>query len=449
MPSLHLVSLGCPKNLVDSEVMLGLLEQAGWQIEEDPQRAELLLINTCGFIQSAVEEAIEEILDLSEYKQEDPTKLLVVTGCLVQRYGAELIAELPEVDLFLGTEAVPEIVERIAVLAQAEERGKEEKVWTPGPFLMDSKLPRRVSTPFFRSWLKITEGCDNRCSYCLIPSIRGDLRSRTIDDLCVEAARLETGGVRELGLIAQDLTAYGDDLSPNVTLPDLLSALLSRSTIPWLRLLYLYPAGIDERLLELMASEERILPYLDIPMQHVSSSVLHRMNRRYTTEDLYSMIALIRGYLPHVALRTTMMVGFPGETEADVRELEAFLRVAQIDHVGAFVYANEPGAPSVQFDGQVGEEEGEERMARIMAVQSEVSAGLQQRYVGRVEPVLIEGLSRESDLLLEGRTRFQAPDIDGCVYITDGAASPGDIVQVRITEAQVYDLVGEIVGQAA
>ncbi|MBC8209323.1 MAG: 30S ribosomal protein S12 methylthiotransferase RimO [Desulfobulbaceae bacterium] len=445
MPSLHLVSLGCPKNLVDSELMLGLLEQDGWQVVEDPRLADLLLINTCGFIQSAVEEAIAEILDLSVYKQENPEKFLVVTGCLVQRYGAELINELPEVDLFLGTEAVPEIVAQINDLRQGE---LVDKVLVPGPFLMTSDLPRRISTPFYRSWLKITEGCDNRCSYCLIPSIRGDLRSRTIDDLTVEAVRLESGGVRELCLIAQDLTAYGDDLQSGVALPDLLKNLLTETTIPWLRLLYLYPAGVNERLLELMARENRILPYLDIPMQHVSSAVLRRMNRRYTTEDLYAMIDMIRQYLPDVALRTTMMVGFPGETEADVRELEAFLRSARIDHVGSFVYANEPGAPSELFAGQVDDGEGQERMARIMAVQSEVSAGLQQRYVGRIEPVLLEGLSRESDLLLEGRTRFQAPDIDGCVYITDGEAMPGDIVQVRINEAQIYDLVGEIVGPA-
>ncbi len=445
MVSLHLVSLGCPKNLVDSELMLGLLEQAGWQIVEDAHQADLLLINTCGFIQSAVEEAIDEILELSEVKREDPGKSLVVTGCLVQRYGAELMAELPEVDLFLGTEAVPDIVARITALRQGK---VEDRVWIPGRFLMDSSLPRRISTPFYRSWLKITEGCDNRCSYCMIPSIRGDLRSRSMDDLLVEAVRLEQSGVRELSLIAQDLTAYGNDLVSGATLSDLLEVLLKRTSLPWLRLLYLYPTGVDERLLELMAREERILPYLDIPMQHVSSTVLRRMNRRYTTGDLYSMIDLIRGYLPEVALRTTMMVGFPGETEADVRELEAFLRTARIDHVGTFIYANEPGAPSEQFDGQVDAEEGEERMARIMAVQSEVSAEIQQRYVGRVEPVLLEGLSRESDLLLEGRTRFQAPDIDGCVYITDGEANPGDIVQVRISEAQIYDLVGEIVGRA-
>ena len=445
MVSLHLVSLGCPKNLVDSELMLGLLEQADWQIVEDAHQADLLLINTCGFIQSAVEEAIDEILELSEVKREDPGKSLVVTGCLVQRYGAELMAELPEVDLFLGTEAVPDIVARITALRQGK---VEDRVWIPGRFLMDSSLPRRISTPFYRSWLKITEGCDNRCSYCMIPSIRGDLRSRSMDDLLVEAVRLEQSGVRELSLIAQDLTAYGNDLVSGATLSDLLEVLLKRTSLPWLRLLYLYPTGVDERLLELMAREERILPYLDIPMQHVSSTVLRRMNRRYTTGDLYSMIDLIRGYLPEVALRTTMMVGFPGETEADVRELEAFLRTARIDHVGTFIYANEPGAASEQFDGQVDAEEGEERMARIMAVQSEVSAEIQQRYVGRVEPVLLEGLSRESDLLLEGRTRFQAPDIDGCVYITDGEANPGDIVQVRISEAQIYDLVGEIVGRA-
>ncbi len=442
MASFHLISLGCPKNLVDSELMFGLLEQAGWVFEEDPEQASILLVNTCGFIQSAVEEAIDEILELSRYKQENPDKLLVVTGCMVQRYREDLLAELSEVDLFIGTDGFHQIVPLVEAVMTGTSRSK---VHVPERFLMDSTMPRRISTPFYRSWLKITEGCNNRCSYCMIPSIRGELRSRTTADLVKEAAYLEQQGVRELSLIAQDLTAYGDDLGESIHLVALLKALLVESTIPWIRLMYLYPSGINEALLSLMADQPRIVPYMDIPFQHVSDTVLRRMNRHYASDDLYQLIARIRSYLPNVALRSTLMVGFPGETDDDVRQLEQFLREAQLDHVGVFAYANEDGCPSEHFAHQCSETEKNDRLDFILGVQAEVSEKNLQKYVGRVEAVLVEGVSRETDLLLEGRTRFQAPDIDGCVYITDGNANPGDIVQVRLNEAQTYDLVGEIV----
>ena len=442
MASFHLISLGCPKNLVDSELMFGLLEQAGWVFEEDPELASMLLVNTCGFIQSAVEEAIDEILELSLYKQEDPDKLLVVAGCMVQRYREDLLAELSEVDLFIGTDGFHQIVHLVEALIAGT---LESKVHVPERFLMDSTMPRRISTPFYRSWLKITEGCNNRCSYCMIPSIRGELRSRKTADLVKEAVHLEQQGVRELSLIAQDLTAYGDDLGESVHLVALLKALLAESAIPWIRLMYLYPSGINEALLALMAEQPRIVPYMDIPFQHVSDTVLRRMNRHYASDDLYQLIARIRSYLPHVALRSTLMVGFPGETDDDVRQLEQFLREARLDHVGVFAYANEAGCPSEHFALQCSETEKNDRLDFILGVQAEVSEKNLQKYVGLVEAVLVEGVSRETDLLLEGRTRFQAPDIDGCVYIADGNANPGDIVQVRISEAQVYDLVGEIV----
>lgn len=442
MASFHLVSLGCPKNLVDSEVMFGLLEQAGWVSTEEPEQARILLINTCGFIQSAVEEAIDEILELARWKQQDPDKLLIVTGCLVQRYGEELVAELPEVDLFIGTDGFHQIVDRVEAVLAGE---LASKIHTPGRFLMDSTMPRRISTPFYRSWLKITEGCNNRCSYCMIPSIRGELRSRTISDLLREVQRLEVLGVRELSLVAQDLTAYGDDLDDATNLPALLRTLLVESSIPWFRLLYLYPSGISESLLALMAEQPRIVPYMDIPFQHVSDRVLRRMNRHYTSSDLYQLVARIRSVLPDVALRSTMMVGFPGESDQDVQQLAQFLQEVRLDHVGVFAYANESGCPSENFSSQCSEQEKSERLDFILGVQGEVSASNLQKYVGRVEPVLVEGVSGETELLLEGRTRYQAPDIDGCVYITDGHANAGDIVQVRITEAQVYDLVGEII----
>jgi ribosomal protein S12 methylthiotransferase len=439
---LHLVSLGCPKNLVDSEVMLGRLERDGYSVVEDPAQADLLLVNTCGFIGPAVEEAVDEILRLAEFKQEDPGKLLVVTGCLVQRYGAELKNELPEVDLFTGTDGFQEI----DLLIRRAEQGREPFIdLRPAGFVMDSNSARRLSTPSFRSYLKITEGCSNRCSYCMIPSIRGRLRSRTIQDLTAESRNLQALGVRELTLIAQDLTAYGAELAEGTDLVTLIQSLTAETSIPWIRLLYLYPTGITDELLEFMAAEPRILPYLDIPFQHVSDRILGRMNRRYGTADLEDLLGRIRTYLPECAIRTTLMVGFPGETESDVDIMIQCLSRWQLDHVGIFRYEDEDGSAAFAFTGKVDKEVMDRRYSRVMEVQAEISRKKQRRYVGRVEPVLIEGISRESDLLLEGRTRFQAPEIDGCVYITAGTADEGEIAGVRITEAHTYDLVGELV----
>ncbi len=439
---MHLVSLGCAKNLVDSEIMLALLENTGYSVVEDPGEADLLLVNTCGFIQPAVEEAVDEILRLSEYKEQDPDKLLVVVGCLVQRYGNSLLEELPEVDLFTGINGIAEID---ALIEQRLRRESSFLVLDSPKYLMNSDTPRRLSTRFFQAFLKITEGCDNRCTYCLIPSIRGSLRSRPAADLVLEAERLAAGGVRELNLIAQDLTAYGTDLNPATDLVYLLGQILKRTDIPWVRLLYLYPTTTSEALLELMAAEPRIVPYLDIPFQHVSDPVLQRMNRRYGRRDLEDLIVRIRSYLPDCALRTTLLVGFPGETEQDVETLIDCLQRWQLDHVGVFQYQDEEGCAAHRLKNKIGDAEKEERFKRVMAAQAEISAGKVQKYVGRVEQVLVEGVSAETDLLLEGRTRFQAPEIDGCVYIADGQASAGAIVPVRITEAHTYDLVGEIV----
>jgi ribosomal protein S12 methylthiotransferase len=422
--------------------MLGILEEKGWTIEDQPDKSDVLLINTCGFIQPAVEEAIEEILALINIKEQFPEKVLVVTGCLVQRYQEQLKNELPEVDLFIGTEGVPAIAGLIEEFLKGE---SSRSVCLPERFLMDAQFPRRLTTPFFRAWLKITEGCNNNCSYCMIPSIRGSLRSRMVPDLVEEAVRLEQLGVKELTLIAQDLTAFGTETGDKNRLIDLLLMLLGRSSIPWIRLMYLYPTGISDALLDLMAAHPRIVPYLDIPFQHVSDHVLKKMNRRYTSDDLYRLIEKIRSYLPQVALRTTFLLGFPGEREKDVIMLEKFLHEAKIEHVGAFAYANEEGSPSEFFPNQCSEEEKSIRLGHILSVQADISREIMKKYIGRLEPVLVEGLSRETDLLLEGRTRFQAPDIDGCVYINEGEARPGDIVTVRVDDAQVYDLVGGIV----
>jgi ribosomal protein S12 methylthiotransferase len=422
--------------------MLGSMVAAGWELVDSPDDAELLILNTCGFIQPAVEEAIAEIFELVEIKERLPEKKIVVVGCLVQRYKESLLEELPEVDLFLGTEGAADIADYVAKMSNGD---LQDRVVLPDRILMSSNTPRIISTPVYRAWLKITEGCDNRCSYCMIPAIRGPLRSRTIDDLTREAVQLEKYGVKELSLIAQDSTAYGNDLEKGDNLVRLMEQLLRRTSVPWLRMLYLYPTGISDALLQLMADNPRIVPYLDIPLQHVSDKILRSMNRRYSAEQLFTTLTRIRTVLPDIALRTTFLVGFPGETEEDFLQIETFLRKMQLDHVGVFAYANEEGCPSEKFADQLPEEEKLRRRDYLLDVQSGLSEAMQKKYIGRIEPVLVEGLSSETDLLLEGRTRYQAPEVDGCVYINAGVANAGDIVPVRITESQVYDLIGEIV----
>ncbi len=443
MKKIYLVSLGCPKNLVDSEVMLAALLRCGYALTQDPEKADILLVNTCGFIQPAVEEAIDEVLALAAYKKQDPDKWLVVTGCLVQRYGEELRQSLPEVDLFVGLDDFV----RIGQLLREPAPGGSRLIFSPGPasYLMDSRVARQRATPFFRAYLKITEGCDNHCAYCMIPSIRGRLRSRTPEDLLAEARGLQADGVQGLTLIAQDLSAYGRDRGDADGLPGLLRTLLTGTDIPWLRLLYLYPSGISDQLLQLMADEPRLLPYLDIPFQHVSDAVLGAMNRHYGQSLLYELMGRIRRFVPDCAVRTTLMVGFPGETERDLEMLMAALHMWRISHVGVFSYQAEEGSLAARLPGAIPEEEKERRRDMVMQAQAAISAEAQQRFIGRKEAVLIEGLSQESDFLVEGRTRYQAPDIDGCVYITAGQVNPGDIVTVRITEAHTYDLVGEVI----
>lgn len=442
MKRVHVISLGCPKNLVDSEVMLGFLQEAGFTAVTEPEAADILLVNTCGFIQSAVEEGIDTILALGELKEDLPDKVLVVTGCMVQRYGEELAAELPEVDLFIGTEGIQEIVTRLRQYLAGQ---PVPLALAPPTFLMDATLPRQLSTPSHRAYLKVTEGCANRCAYCLIPSLRGGLRSRPLDDLLAEARTLAAAGVRELTLVAQDLTAYGCDLGPaGPRLLDLLAGLLETTAIPWLRLLYLYPIRVDEELLRFMAANPRVVPYLDVPLQHVSSRMLTAMNRPYDHQQAQAVVRRIRRHLPGAAIRTTLMVGFPGETEQDVAMLEAFLREHTLDHVGIFTYSNEEGCAAYSLPDQVAEEIKEERRERLMAVQHEISLARNTLRIGTVETVLVEGVSEETELLLEGRLASQAPEIDGCVYISAGTCNPGDLVAVRITEAHPYDLVGEI-----
>jgi ribosomal protein S12 methylthiotransferase len=440
-------SLGCPKNLVDSEVMSGCLREAGYQLIEAPEEADILLVNTCGFIQPAVEEGIEVILDLARVKKAGTNVKMVVTGCMVQRYGAKLHEELPEVDLFLGVDGIEKVVAALQKLTMTGS-AKLELAEQPG-YLMNCETPRSISTPPFRAYLKATEGCSNRCSYCLIPSLRGPLRSRPLDDLIKEAQLLDQSGVKELTLIAQDLTAYGLDLGPErERLADLLTALLANTGIAWLRMLYLYPMRLNQAVIDLVRANARILPYFDIPLQHISNRILTGMNRPYDRKSVERLLASIRKQLPEAAIRTTFMVGFPGETEGDIEELAEFMAEQRLNHVGIFTYSNEEGCAAAKLPDHCPEGVKEARKERLMALQAEISLELNRQLVGTTQPVLVEGVSRESDLLLEGRSRFQAPEIDGCVYITAGTSRPGEMVEVKITEAHPYDLVGKIVGQA-
>jgi len=439
----HLISLGCAKNLVDSEVILGSLAAHKYILESEVEKADFLIVNTCGFIQPAVEEAISEILDLVTIKKQFPEKKVIVVGCLVQRYEGSLVEEFPEVDLFVGTEGPTQLG---ALLDDLLAGSLTDKVVLPDTFLMDSSHPRVLSTPHYRAWLKITEGCNNRCSYCMIPSIRGNLRSRAVDDLVREAIQLEQQGVKELSLIAQDSTAYGNDLvDSGDNLETLMRSLLRETTIPWFRLLYLYPTGVTDTLLTLMAESDRIVPYLDIPFQHVNDRILKLMNRPYGYDHLVELVNKIRLKLPNIALRTTFLVGFPGETEEEFLQIEKFLKEMRLDHVGVFPYANEEGCPSEHFADQLDEDTKNGRRDHLLEVQASISSSIQQKYIGQILPVIVEGVSSETDLLLEARTQFQAPEVDGCVYINEGVAAVGDIVQVRMSDAQIYDLVGAIV----
>lgn len=434
--------MGCPKNLVDSEVVLGVLQGSGYRIVPEPEEADVLMVNTCGFIKPAVEESIETILGLVQIKNGHLGQKLVVFGCLPQRYGRDLAKELPEVDLFLGTDELALIAVKLAAL----ETDAPPPPISPGPrFLMNASMPRLISTPAHRSYLKITEGCANNCSYCLIPKIRGRLRSRPIDDLVAEARRLESSGVKELTLVGQDLTTYGLDLGEKVSLPALLAALLEGCTIPWIRPLYLHPVRVDDALLRMIGSDPRIMPYLDIPLQHVNSRILQAMNRPYDRAYIDLLLGRVREILPQAAIRTTFMVGFPGEDEAAFAELMAFVEQNRLDHVGVFPYSNEEGCAAEKLPGQLLERVKEKRQARIMKLQQAISRTHKQSLIGKRQQVLVEGVSGETELLLEGRTRFQAPEIDGVVYITSGLAMAGDIVDVTITEAFEYDLAGEIV----
>lgn len=438
----HLVSLGCPKTLVDSENLLGLLAAQGAEPTESPEDADVILVNTCAFLQSAVEEAVENILALAEFKHTGRAKALVVLGCLTERYKGDIETSLPEVDLFWGSGGLDRLPGLIRDLLDEKPRGP---IALPPPgFAPETALPRLRSAPFFRAYLKIAEGCSNKCAYCLIPSLRGPRQSRPLNALIDESRALADSGVKELILVAQDTTAYGRDLGKDVTLARLLESLNRIDGLEWIRVMYAYPNGTDAELINALANLDKVVPYLDLPLQHVSPNVVKRMGRP-TKPDPLKLVEKLRRVVPDTALRTTMMVGFPGETDQDFDQLMEFTAQTQFNHLGVFKFSPEPGVRAADFQDQVPQKIKETRRRKLMALQRRISKQKNKELVGKILPVLIEGVSPETDLLLVGRTKYQAPEIDGQVYITSGTASPGTILPVRITKAHDYDLEGEII----
>jgi ribosomal protein S12 methylthiotransferase len=433
-----LVSLGCPKNLVDSEVILGLLSKEGYPLTTDPLRAEILIVNTCSFIEEATKEAIESIIQFSRFKKEGRCRLLIVSGCLPQRYGKVLEKELPEVDLFVGTgdfQNLPELL---------KQKPKRKSYLSKPTFLYDENTPRILSTPSFFAYLKIAEGCSNACTFCTVPRIRGRYQSRKPQSVLEEAERLADQGVQELILIAQDTTAYGRDLRDGTHLEKLLKNLVKVKGLRWIRILYSYPKmdNFTDGLLELMAQEKKICPYLDLPIQHIDDKILKRMGRRSNGIEIRRLLRKIKTFLPEVSLRSSLIVGFPGENETQFKALLDFVEEIQFDHLGAFKYSSEEGTPASRLPHPVPESLKEERLRVLMEIQKKISLKKYQALVGQRKLVLVEGPLHKRGVL-RGRLQTQAPEIDGSVLLNE-KARPGDWVEARVTQALPYDLVAQI-----
>jgi len=434
-----LVSLGCPKNLVDSEVMLGRLRERGYELSNDPRQADVIVVNTCAFIDRAKQESIDTILEMAREKQQGRAQRLVVTGCLAQRYDAELRREIPEIDASLGTGQVEDIVAAVEGLATVTE-SEHLPTW-----VYDHTAPRLLSTAPYMAYLKISEGCDYTCTFCIIPKLRGLHRSRPLEDVLAEAESLAARGVRELVLVAQDSTRYGLDLGLRDGLAPLLRRLGQIEGIRWIRIMYAYPATLSDPILAAMAEVDKVVKYVDIPLQHASEAVLKRMKRPTGKGNLMGMLERIRQRVPGVAMRSSFIVGFPGETDAEFEELRAFAEHAEFDNVGVFTYSDEEGTTAFDLPGRVPALVKANRRRRLMAIQKRVSQRKHQAKVGQRFEVLVEGPHPESEFLLAGRLASQAHEIDGGVLINDGSASPGDFVTCEITEAHPYDVVGRIV----
>ena len=458
MKNVLFVSLGCDKNLVDSEKMLGLLNEAGYRVAQEESEADAIVVNTCCFIHDAKEESVETILEMAEWKKKGRLKALIVTGCMAQRYQDEIQQEIPEVDAVIGTTGYTEIVPILdEILAEAEASQKEAAVeepkeksfvnCCPSIDLLPASLAdkRVVTTGGYTAYLKIAEGCNKRCTYCIIPYIRGHYRSFPMEDLLEEARKLAEGGVKELILIAQETTVYGMDCFGRKALPELLTKLCEIEGIEWIRILYCYPEEITDELIAVMKKEKKICHYLDIPIQHSEDTILKRMGRRTNRAELVSLVEKLRKEIPDIVLRTTLITGFPGETEEEFKNMVDFVDSMEFDRLGVFPYSAEEGTKAAEMDGQITEEVKESRRDEIMALQQEISADKAASRIDDEMSVLIEGYLYEDDIYI-GRTYMDAPKVDGNVFVrAEEELISGDIVPVRITGANEYDLMGDVI----
>ncbi|MGE0527311.1 MAG: 30S ribosomal protein S12 methylthiotransferase RimO [Bdellovibrionales bacterium] len=443
----HFISLGCPKNLVDTEIMLGSLVRDGYSVVENPEDADTVVVNTCGFIEASKQESIDKILEMAELKRSAGVKKLVVAGCLTQRYKEDLVKGLPEADLFVGSGQFQNIAR---ILKDSRAGAPEKRFFNLPTYLQEESTPRVNSQPRHRAYLKISEGCKKRCSFCAIPLIRGNLQSRPLSGILSEAKLLVAGGVKELIVVSHDFTDFGWDLrrrheAARETPDELLKVLADESGAKWIRVLYLYPDGVSQQTLDLMRTRPNLVKYFDMPLQHINDEVLKSMNRRMTRRKIEDTLVEIRDQIPEAVIRTQFIVGFPGETEAQFEELLPFIETQEFDRVGCFVYSQEENTKAGQLLGQVDEETKQRRYETLMELQQRISHEKHRKLIGKTLEVLIEGFSEETDLLLVGRHSQQAPEIDGVTYINEGTANVGDLVRVQITDALDYDLIGGIV----
>ena len=439
-----MISLGCPKNQCDADVLCRTLVEAGHTTVPDLALADMIIVNTCGFIESAKQEAIENILEACSYKQLNPALKVVVTGCLAQRYGEEILKEIPECDAVVGIGANTAILE---ILDRAE---KGERVSAlPDKELLPLTGKRVISTPSHYAYLKIAEGCSNRCHYCAIPLIRGPLRSRPMEDALEEARWLAQQGVKELIVVAQDITAYGEDLTGKRCLPELLRRLEEVEGIVWIRLLYAYPERITDELIQVMAQSKKIVPYIDLPIQHINTQMLKSMNRKGSRQTVLDAISKLRAAVPDICIRSTLITGYPGETEEQFAQLCDFVKEYKIDRLGCFAYSQEEGTVAAAWENQVPEEVRQQRADHIMELQADVMAQKQQALVGTLQRVICDELDAESGLWI-CRTRFDAPEVDGvCCVHSEEPLVPGAFYDVRVTDSDIYDLYAEAEGGAA
>ena len=434
------ISLGCDKNLVDSEVMLGLLDKKGYQIVDSEEDADIIVVNTCCFIHDAKEESIQTILEMAEYKKEGKLKALIVTGCLAQRYQQEIIDEIPEVDAVLGTTSYDHIVEAV----EEALAGNGHVVLEDVDALPDVKEKRLVTTGGHYAYMKIAEGCDKHCTYCIIPKLRGNYRSVPMEKLLAEAKDLADQGVKELILVAQETTLYGKDLYGEKSLPKLLRELCKISGIRWIRILYCYPEEITDELIQVMKEEPKICHYLDLPIQHANDTILKRMGRRTSKQELIDIVQKLRKEIPDICLRTTLITGFPGETQEQHEEVMEFIDTLEFDRLGAFTYSPEEDTPAATFEDQIDEEVKEDRQADIMELQQEIAFDKAEDMIGREVLVMIEGKVADENAYV-GRTYRDAPNVDGLIFInTDVELISGDFAKVKVTGALDYDLIGEL-----